>query len=404
MKFLTIVQDLRVNGSSEGVVSRSFLAKLRMAYPHSTIDVVYLKQNSYDDQLHLLPVDSIEVHTVSLKIPFFIKWFNKIYWRLFHKSLTKRFIDKVYGAYIAKIDYQKYNHIFIRSAGLDHETILGAKDLPILKKAIVNFHDPYPLFWYPGSKSKLTNLQLYKLKEMFEVVAQAKVCISSASLMSEDLQFLYGSRKKFHTLPHQYSDNVFDFSDVSSVLKKSKKILISYHGAIQFGRNIDNLLDAYQELVDTNLWYKENTEFVLRLRGQDIKRLVEKYIKIKNIIVLITSDFSNSAYEQIFESDINIILENSPLCCNILVGKAPFLASFNKPVLSISPIRSELRRIIKEERFIANCDDKEEIKLKLENLIVDRMNSDAPAYPFGDYFSDEKFKDVLSEILLESNI
>ena len=33
MNFLVIAQDLRVSGTSEGVVSRSFLAKLRMAYP-----------------------------------------------------------------------------------------------------------------------------------------------------------------------------------------------------------------------------------------------------------------------------------------------------------------------------------------------------------------------------------
>lgn len=403
MRFLTIVQDLRVNGSSEGIVSRSFLAKLRMAYPHSAIDVVYLKQNSYDDQLHLLPVDSIEVHTVSLKIPFFVKWFNKIYWRLFHISLTKRYIDKLYGSFIKKIKFDKYDHIFIRSAGLDHETILGAKDLPILKKAIVNFHDPYPLFWYAGSKSQLTNLQLFKLKEMYEVVNQSKSCMSSASLMSEDLQSLYGSRKKFHYLPHQFASSVFDLSDVNNVLKKNKKITISYHGAIQFGRNIDILLDAYQELVENIPSYKESSEFVLRLGGFDNKRLIEKYSKTSNIIILDTINFSNSCHEQLYEADILIILENGPLCCNILVGKAPFLASMQKPVLSISPERSEMRRIIIDNQYIANCNDKEEIKQKLENLIINRMNSDEPVFPFGDYFSDERFKETLDKILLESN-
>ena len=44
MKFLVIEQDLRVSGTSQGIISRSFLAKLRLAYPQSIIDVVYLKQ------------------------------------------------------------------------------------------------------------------------------------------------------------------------------------------------------------------------------------------------------------------------------------------------------------------------------------------------------------------------
>ena len=399
MKFLIIEQDLRVSGTSQGIISRSFLAKLRIAYPESVIDVVYLKQSASEDRLDLLPVDSIKTYVLDLKIPFFIKWFNKIYWRLFHVSLIRKHIHKVYGSYIAKVDYHQYDHVFIRSAGIDHETILGTKDLPILKNAIVNFHDPYPLFWYPGSASPLSNLELFRLKEMYEVVVQAKTCMSSASLMSEDLQSLYGSRKKFYNLPHQYDASVFDLSDVSTVLKKNKKIMISYHGAIQFGRNVEIVLDAYQELVEKNPQYKENTEFVLRLKGNEVKVLSEKYSKTPNIIVLYALNFSNSCYEQKNEADINIILENGPLYCNILVGKAPYLASIGKPILSISPHRSEMRRIMKDNQYLANCNDKEEIKQKLEHLIVNRMNSDEAVYPFEDYFDDENFKKTLDEIL-----
>lgn len=399
MKFLIIEQDLKVLGTSQGIISRSFLSKLRMAYPNSTIDVVYLRCHSDDDQLELLPIDSIETHFLNLKPPLLIKWVNKIYWRIFHVSLVVQHINKVYGSYIAKIDYKKHDHIFIRSAGLAHETILGAKDLPILKKAIVNFHDPYPVFWYSGTKNELTNLEMFKMKEMHKVVSQSKTCMSSALTMSKDLQYLYGSRKKFYTLPHQFSESVFDLSDVDKVFKKSKKITISYHGAIQFGRNIETLLDAYQELVENNAIYKDETEFVLRLKGIDLKKLAAKYSKIPNIVVLETLNFSNSAYEQTHIADINIILENGPLYCNILVGKAPFLASLKKPILSISPIRSELRKIIKENKFIANCEDKEEIKQKLELLIQDRQLSNNPVYPFGDYFSDENFVKMLNEVL-----
>lgn len=399
MKFLVIAQDLRVWGTSEGIVSRSFLAKLRKAYPSSIIDVVYLKQHSSDDRLDLLPVDSIKELVLDLKIPFFTKWINKIYWRLFYVSLTKKHIHSVFASYIAMIDYHQYNHIFIRSAGIDHETILATKNLPILKKAIVNFHDPYPLFWYAGSTSKLTNLELFKLKEMFQVVNQAKTCMSSASLMSEDLQSLYGCRNKFYNLPHQYDENVFDLTDKKDVLSKKKEILISYHGAIQFGRDVDVLLDAYKELIESNSLYEDNTEFVLRIKGSDNKRLGNKYAKIRNIKVLDTLNFSNSCHEQMHESDINIILENGPLYCNILVGKAPFLAATKKPILAISPERSEMRRIITDNKYIANCNNKKEVKQKLEKLIVDRMNSDEAVYPFGDYFSDENFKIMLDKVL-----
>ena len=365
MKFLVIEQDLRVSGTSQGIISRSFLAKLRIAYPNSIIDVVYLKQHPSEDQLDLLPVDSIETYVLNLKIPFFTKWLNKFSWRLFHKSLKEQHIHKVYGSYIAKIDYKKYDHIFIRSAGLEHETILGAKDLPILKKAIVNFHDPYPVFWYAGSKSSLSNLELFRMKKMQQVVLQAKGCMSSATIMSQDMQFLYGSRKQFYTLPHQYIENVFDLNDKSQVIQKLKKVTITYHGAIQFGRNIDILLDCYKELIEENSNYKENTEFVLRLKSSEVNRLRKKYEEVENIRLLEGVNFSNAAYEQKYLSDINILLENGPICCSILLGKAPLLASIEKSIFSLSPIRSEIRNIVKDQRFIANYNNKEEIKNKL---------------------------------------
>jgi hypothetical protein len=398
MKFLIVEQDLRVSGTSQGIISRSFLAKLRIAYPDSVIDVLYLKQYNSEDRLDLLPVDSIDSIVMDLKIPSFTKWLNKVYWRLFHISLKQRYIHKVYASYISKIDYHQYDHIFIRSAGLDCETILGAKDLPILKKAIITFNEPYPTFWCTGSQSPITNLELFRLKEMFQVVSQAKSCMAT-ELLAEDMQSLYGSRKRFHALPHQYDESVFDLSDVSNILKKKKKIMISYHGAIQFGRDIEIVLDAYQELVMENSLYKENTEFAIRVKGIDLQKLAEKYSKTPNLIIMGTLNFSNSCSEQVHEADINIILENGPLYCNILVGKAPFLAAIKKPILSISPERSEMRRIIKDNQYIASYSDKEEIKQKMEHLIINRMNSDEGVYPFGDYFSDEIFKNKLDELL-----
>ena len=101
-----------------------------------------------------------------------------------------------------------------------------------------------------------------------------------------------------------------------------------------------------------------------------------------------------------FESDINVILENGPYYCNILPGKVPFLASIQKPVFVVSPERSELRRIMKNDtRYIANMNNVEEIKSKLENLINYKMENSEPDYPFGDYFSIENFKIMLDKAL-----
>lgn len=391
-RFLVIEQDLRVSGTSQGIISRSFLAKLRKAYPTSKIDVVYIKKSYSDDELELLPVDHIHTHVLDIKIPFLTLWLNKLYWRMFHISLKELYIEKQYSKIISKTEPEKYDHIFVRSAGLDHENILALKGLPILKKAIVNFHDPYPLFWYVGSKKELDSIELFRMKRMWKVVREAKTCMSSANTMSRDLELLYGSQKKFHVLPHQFDGDVFNKNSATDTFTKSKKVTISYHGAIQFGRNMDILLDAYQELIEEHPEYERQSEFVARLKSSEFLRIKNKYASTSSIHILEGVEFSTSRIEQEELTDINIILENGPEYCNILVGKAPMLVAMNKTIFCLSPPRSELREIIENEMHIASSSDKEEIKRKLKFLIAQRLSGVEHSNPFGNYFSVESFK------------
>jgi len=399
MKFLIIEQDLRVSGTSQGIISRSFLAKLRKAYPDSLIDVHYIKAEDSIDKLDLLPVNNLIEYRVNVTLPLLIKYINKIYWRIFNVSLGEEWVIKQYAKIIAKIDYKSYDHIFIRSAGIAHETILATLNLPILKKAIVNFHDPFPVSWYVGTTLKPTPLDFNRLAKMMKVVEDAKVCTSTASYMSHDLQHLYGSKKPFLTLPHQFDPKIFDISDSSKVRTKEKPVSISYHGALMFGRNIGNLIKGYSDLLASDQKYVDNTELVLRVKGNQVAKYIEIYKDAPNIKFLPTIDFSNSSNEQIYQSDIVIILENGPHYCNILVGKAPFLASINKAVLCISPKKSELRTIISDNRCIADMEDKDEIKLKLKELVDNELNNSPTIRPFGDYFSQTNFKYQLDKIL-----
>lgn len=397
MKILVIAQDLRISGTSEGVVSRSFIVRLRKLYPEAIIDLCYFMGYEHDYDKELLGVNSISEHKINRRPPFHIKWSNAIYRRLFTKSIYKTYYLGQFKKVIAEIPYQNYDQVFIRSSGLEYETILACKDLPILKNAVINFHDPYPFFFDTSSSKELTKRELLDFQEMYEVVQLAKACTTPSSLLSKDLQVIYGNRKKFYTLPHQYDASAFNLSDDAVVRKKEKPISFSYHGGLQFGRNLDILLDAFAELCDENQNIYENTEMVFRLKSAENKRLTEKYKKYNNIHILDGLNFSNSANEQIKESDITLILESYLEYSNILLGKAPFVASLNKPVFALLPQECELRKIIKNENFIATSNNSKEIKEKLRNLIIEYSNVPLEN-PFLDYFSLEQFKNKLEII------
>ncbi len=396
MRFLIITQDLRVSGTSQGIIERSFLSKLRKVYPDAIIDVLYICTHTYDDSLDVLPVNSINKKIVNTKIPFHIKWMNRISRRLFNSLLAENYIHKQYANEIKKVDYTMYNHIMVRSAGLDHETVLAMHNLPILKYSIVNFHDPYPYAWYKGKAGRITPNEFKRLQKVIEIVKDAKICCASAYYMAKDLQYLYASDKYFYTLPHQFSFAGFDFSDTSQVRKKNKKIQISYHGALMFGRNVFILIEAFKQLMNEHSWIKNDVEFVLRVKGEGVKKLKEENKNCENIIILDTLNFSNSSNEQINESDINVILENGPYYSNILGGKVPFLFALNKKVIISSPERSELRKYLGNYPYLYGMNDLEDAKIKLlEVLTSDQLNNSVAK----DLFSDESFKNAMDTIL-----
>jgi hypothetical protein len=328
-----------------------------------------------------------------------LKITNAIYRRVFSKSLYKSFVINQYRNPISNINSDKYNLVFVRSSGLEYETVLALKGLPILGKAIINFHDPYPLFFDTSGSDVLTKKHLLEFKEMYEIVQKANRCTTPSNLLSKDLQLIYGSQKKFYTLPHQYDKSVFDLSTTSQVRKKQKSISISYHGGLQFGRNIDILIDAYVDLIKTDSCMLEQSEMVLRLKSSENERLREKYKAFDTVHILDGLDFSNSANEQMDETDIVLLIESSFDYSNILLGKAPFVASLSKPVLALLPEVCELLSIIKNEGSIAKSNNKEDIKFKLKALIVNTLETKAPVFSFGDYFGDEDFKKNLEKVL-----
>ena len=395
MRFLIITQDLRISGTSQGIIERSFLTKLRKVYSEAVIDVFYICTHNHDDNLDILPVNLIVKKVINCKIPFHIKWINRVSTRLINVLYAENYIHAQYANEIKKIDYTLYDHIMVRSAGLDHETLLAMHNLPILKHSIVNFHDPYPYSWYKGLPSKVTTSELKRLQKIIQIVSDAKACCASAYYMAKDLQYLYASDKYFYTLPHQFTFEGFDLSDKTNVRKKNRKIQISYHGALMFGRNVFTIVEAFKQLMEEHEWIKNDVEFVLRVKGDGVNKLKEIVKDFDNILVLDTLNFSNSSNEQIHESDINIILENGPHYCNILGGKVPFLFALDKKVLISSPERSELRRYLPNYPFLCDMNNLEDTKLKLFEVLTseDWHNSAAK-----ELFSDESFKKSLDQI------
>ncbi|MCF4102121.1 hypothetical protein L1I30_10620 [Gillisia sp. M10.2A] len=399
MRILIVAQDLRISGTSEGIVSRSFVTKIREAYPLATIEVQYLKNHNKNIEANLLPINSYNEIFIKQKINRWIIFLNRIYWRLTGISLKELYIEKQYGKELEKIQVSNFDLIFLRSSGTGYELLLGALCTPeLLRKSVINFHDPFPVYWDTGSNLEMTNLELQRLKRMKKVVDLAYKCITPSRLLSHDMEFLYGTNKVFHTVPHQFDITSFSQPNMQRIRKKRKNICISYHGAVQFKRNIDILIDAFIDLSKEEIFINNNVELVLRIRGNHTARLIEKYHLSSNVFILDTLPFIESYYEQKEEADILVLLENCSPHSNILPGKTPVLASLNKPIMAISPKRSELRRILLDDN-IANCNNPAEVKLKLLRMIKNLRYRDINTSSFTHDYLKSDFLDYLKLVV-----
>ena len=400
MKILILAQDLRISGTSEGLVSRSFIAGISKYCPNSDIDLVYLKSHSSDDSLHLLPVNLLKESRIDLKPDLLTKWINRFTLRLFNFSFYDWKNLSRFHKHIKPLDLSKYDVVFARSCGLNFELIRSLKFLNSLENIIVNLHDPYPLSCHPNNKTKVKKYDEFLIREMRTILSSSRNVICPSKKLAIDLNHIYGI-DKIRILPHHYDSTIINVSSHNSNLTKQYEVSIYYHGSLDYGRNIDGLLMSFLKLLKEKPLYTEKTEFVLRLKSNQIFELRERF-QSPNIKILEGVDLSTSIYEQTKLSDLNVILDNGPDYSNILVGKAPFLSYLAKPVFIIAPMNSELFDIVQNKNMIANANDLIDIENKLDSILENLMIKSKFDNAFGDYFSQNEFNNRMDYILMQT--
>lgn len=375
MKILVIAEDLRISGTSEGQVSRSFIYNLSLHPKVESIDLLYFKCDKRNHLIEKLNVQKSWVHYTPALGGKFIKFWEKVWHKVFGQSLIDNYKITWMKKKLRSFDFSCYNRIFVRSTGQSFLTIRASSVLKGLEhKTTLYFHDSYPFFWDPGFAGSLNKLAVNSYLEMRNLLHQGFTCTSPASYLGRDLRFLYGIKKPFHTIPHQFVSQVFDIPKEVKLEGVENKIVVMYHGAIQLGRTIEPFLKAFQLLCEENEWFNNNVLLILRIKGDQETYLKNEYKDFTNIWFLGHVD-AGTAYQEIAKySHLNLILEPSGCYSNILVGKAPLLSSLNKPVFILGPDDSELKHLISNKDFFSHATSVNEIKDKFLQIVIDISN------------------------------
>ncbi|MBN3518691.1 hypothetical protein JYB62_01650 [Algoriphagus lutimaris] len=399
MKILVIAEDLRISGTSEGQVSRSFIYRL-VSHPNvEKVDLLYLQKESGDHDIEMLEVNQFWQHEILFSKNPVLKFIEKVGHKLLGRSLEDEIkLSKIHKI-LSKVKFDEYDFIAVRSTGHSFLSLRSIKDFKYLKeKVVLFFHDPYPVFWDPGYSGPLNRRSLFEFKEMKSLIDIGFKCVTPSNLLSRDLRFLYRSKKNFFTLPHQFAPEVFVSSNASGLKKVSEKVTIMYHGAIQLGRKIDPFIDTCKNLISENPSFEQEVELIFRIKGNDTERLKNKYKDMGNLKILPTVNSAIALWESKEIADINLIIEPSGNYSNILVGKAPLLDYVNRRILVLGPEESELRNLLIDKSSFALADSYSEIKMAILIAIKKIKNEKSNNPVFGDYFSKENFNKIADTI------
>lgn len=401
MRVLVIAEDLRISGTSEGQVSRSFIYNLARHPKISSVDLLYFNCNGQDHALGKLNVRDSWVYFTPAIGGQFTRFFEKVWHKIFGKSLIDTYKIGWMKRILRAFDFSPYNRVFVRSTGQSFLTIRAADALEGNEaKTVLYFHDTYPFFWDPGFQGEMTKLGVNAYLEMRKLLQSGFICTSPSAYLTRDLRFLYAVQSPFITIPHQFVPEVFEFAEETHLESVEGKLVIMYHGAIQLGRTIQPFLQAFQNLSSVDPWFKENVLLILRIKGNQRTSIQKEFESNENIRFLDQTNAGQSFQELQKYSSLNLILEPSGAYSNILVGKAPLLASLGKPVFVLGPAESELRHLVADGQYFANATSVGEIKSKLLPIVKQISESEiSKKDPFAGYFSIDNFFGAVDKVL-----
>ncbi len=237
-------------------------------------------------------------------------------------------------------------------------------------KWIAYVHDPFPFHFYPRPFTKV--LPGYHQKEDFfrEMSERARFIGFPSLLLSEWMgSFFPEMLIKRVIIPHQISENIQEAPiELPGWQKGNFNIL--HAGNLLKERPADGLITGFQKFLSKNPRYKVNARLFLIGPAQSHENKLGQYAaEIPELKVLTNSlKFEHALYLQ-KEATVNVILESKSEISPFLPGKFPHCVLVDKPILLLSPLYSETRRLLgKDYPYTAESDDMESISEIFEHL------------------------------------
>jgi hypothetical protein len=378
---LVVCESLRINGTSSGIVSSTFIKLLH----ESGYKVTVITENNFDYAVTWLPKD---VDVRKFDVPAVQKTFlDKIpkvkaiptYLTGFSKSF--RNTVEQYKIQINKeLVNQEFDFIYGLGSGSAFAPHFALAEMNLNIPYYLNIHDPFPMHLYPEPYKSAKTWINSILEKKFRIALEKSSGISFPSkLLMEQMAMTFTViNKKGFVIPHIGTSlaNLPILNLESNITLDSSKINILHAGTLLGPRNPYFLLQAIAALNEENILFLEQVAFTfIGTVNKDLIDIIANS-NLQNVrFTTIRTSYQNSL-DIMMQADALLVIEAIADFSPFLPGKLADIAFAEKPVIDLSPKNSELRRLLGNDYpYQCELNDVNTIKKVLYQFYLDFKNN-----------------------------
>lgn len=268
----------------------------------------------------------------------------------FHYS--KRILIERWKEAIQKaLQNDTYDVMLLLGSGFSYVPFFAVQEMSPDIKWIANIHDPYPLFELPPPFAVPQRFFMKREAAVFKkMCADAKgLTFPSQELKEWMSQFNPIIKSKGLVIPHpgKLASNPADNGSNLDVNLPANKFNMVHAGSLLGPRDPRPLLTAYKSFLEKNpdAVDKSTISVIGKVLGNHGK-IEEVMGQFSSNLLLIKRITYQRAFELLKQSDVNVIIEAKTEISPFLPGKFSDYVTANKPIVSLSPKKSEVRRLL----------------------------------------------------------
>ncbi|WP_347175243.1 glycosyltransferase [Polaribacter uvawellassae] len=411
MNVLVLVESLRINETSSGIVSSTFLKALSH---NKDINITCIYDKAFNYDITWLDASSfIKLNKTTFKEKSYVRKIPKLNGLITAINGVNSIVKNEINNWVKAIDIQlkenDFDLIITLGSGSEFYPHYAMLNMRTSIKWLANFHDPYPMSVYPEPYKKKRNIFLKWQEHYANRIIKKADFVSFPSLYLKKLM-----QEKYHfensksiILPHIgiTLDNLPTSKKDNEVQLPENKFNLLHAGTLLGPRKVESLFNAFQTFLSSS---KEKEELsILNVLGKvakEHKNINEIVTKFPNNFNIITKRVGyKKSLELIEKASISLIIEADAEFSPFMPGKLADLIYLEKPILALTPKKSETIRILGSNHpYQARINDENEI-LRVLNLLwndwrANKLN-DLDYKSQKEYISAEKLNENINKII-----